>query len=229
MKTPEEVERMRKGAEINVKAEKTVQESASPGVTEKELYEIFCSVLKKEQADPAYPIIAAGTRAGVPLSPGWQPSERKLERGDVIRMDCDIIYRHYYSDIACTSVIGEPSEKLKKYHAAACAGNEEAVRAMKPGEKASTIFNIMMEKIKAVIPHYRRPHVGHAIGIECYNPLLFLGPLYNVKLEEGMTINVESPYYELGWSGMNVERTILVTKKGAEDFARGFTMKLYTL
>jgi len=229
VKTSEEINRMRKAAEINVKALKAVLESVSTGVTEKELHEIYCSVVRKEGADPDYPIIAGGTRAGVPISPGWKPSERKLERGDIIRMDCDIKYLNYYSDIACTAVIGEASEKLKKYHTALCAGNEEAVRAIKPEEKASTIFHVAMKRIKKGIPHYRRPHVGHAIGIECYNPLVSLSPLCNFELQEGITINVEAPYYELGWGGMNVERTILITRSGCEDLASGFSTELYIL
>lgn len=229
VKTSEEISRMRKAAEINIKAERAVFDSVSPGVTERELNEVYASVVRKEQAFPVYPIIAGGTRGGVVVTPGWQPSKHPLKRGDVIRIDCDLTYRNYYSDVARTVVIGQASEKLKKYHTALRAGNDEAVHAIAPGEKASRIYNVAMEKVREGIPHYKRPHVGHGIGIECYNPLLSFAPLCNIELQEGMAINLETPYYELGFGGINIEQTILVTKKGCEDLAAGFSKELYVL
>ena len=38
--------------------------------------------------------------------------------------------------------------------------------------------------------------------------------LFDFVLEEGMVINVETPYYELGFGGVQVEDTIVVTKNG---------------
>ena len=36
-----------------------------------------------------------------------------------------------------------------------------------------------------------------------------------VVLEENMVLNIETPYYELGWGGVQVEDTIAITKNGA--------------
>ena len=63
------------------------------------------------------------------------------------------------------------------------------------------------------ISHYQRNHVGHGIGIECYDPP-FLTPASDHIIEEGMVLNVETPYYELGFGGVAVEDTFAVTKDG---------------
>lgn len=35
-----------------------------------------------------------------------------------------------------------------------------------------------------------------------------------------MTINLETPYYEIGFGGTNIETTILITKDRYEDFSK---------
>jgi cysteine synthase A len=52
----------------------------------------------------------------------------------------------------------------------------------------------------ASIPGYRRSHVGHAIGLDLYEPLL-LRPAEDAVLKENMGLNVECPYYELEFAG----------------------------
>jgi Xaa-Pro aminopeptidase len=61
--------------------------------------------------------------------------------------------------------------------------------------------------------------VGHGIGIECYDPP-FLNPTSGHILEEGMVVNVETPYYELGFGGVQVEDTLVVTKNGYQLFTK---------
>jgi Xaa-Pro aminopeptidase len=68
---------------------------------------------------------------------------------------------------------------------------------------------------RAGLPEYRRHHVGHGIGLEMYEaPLLVENS--DARLEAGMVINVETPYYESGYGGFQVEDTVLVTENGGE-------------
>lgn len=228
VKTEEEISRMRRAAQINSKCIKTVVENISYGTTEKELNELYASTVVKEGGYFVNAIIGGGTRSAVVLSPGWKPSSQPLKKGDIVRMDCYLTYRNYFSDMARVAVIGKANEKASKYHAALLTGHDEAIRTIAPGVKASEVFNVAMKKIKEGIPHYRRPHIGHSPGIECYNPLLSFSPCCDVRLEENMTMNLETPYYELGFCGMNIEDTIVVTKSGREDLASGLSRELYS-
>ncbi len=80
--------------------------------------------------------------------------------------------------------------------------------------RASEIFEEAVRSVReAGISHYQRNHVGHGIGIECYDPP-FLAPTSDHILEEGMVVNIETPYYELGFGGLQVEDTIVVTPDG---------------
>jgi len=65
------------------------------------------------------------------------------------------------------------------------------------------------------IPHYRRHHVGHGIGVEYYD-LPILNPGTEIPLESGMVFEVETPYYEFGFGGAFIEDTVLVTDSGVK-------------
>ena len=69
---------------------------------------------------------------------------------------------------------------------------------------------------QAGIPKYDllRPDLGHGIGIEPRVPGIAKGNL--MPLAAGMIINVEVPYYEIGYGGFQIEYTLLVTPSGYE-------------
>jgi Xaa-Pro aminopeptidase len=71
----------------------------------------------------------------------------------------------------------------------------------------------------AGIPHYQRHHVGHGIGLEPYDPPT-IAPGSDTALEPGMVFCVETPYYEHGWGGVQVEDAVEVTAAGARLLTR---------
>jgi Xaa-Pro aminopeptidase len=89
-----------------------------------------------------------------------------------------------------------------------------AIEAMKPGARCADIFTLAVDTVrKEGLSHYRRNHVGHGIGLDGYDPPN-LTPSSTETLEEGMVLCVETPYYELGFAGLQVEDTVLVGKDG---------------
>jgi Xaa-Pro aminopeptidase len=96
---------------------------------------------------------------------------------------------------------------------------------MRPGTPANAVFETGVAAARAGgIPHYQRHHVGHGVGLEVYDVPL-LGPNDATPLEEAMVFEVELPYYELGFAGLQVEDTVLVTPEGGQILGaldRGF-------
>jgi Xaa-Pro dipeptidase len=149
-----------------------------------------------------------------PLEKG--PSDVPLEHGHVIRFDVGCRYLGYHADISRTASFGEPSKKVAQYCRAIEVGLDEAVAAMAPGVEASKVFQTAVEATrKSGIPHYRRHHVGHGIGLDIYE-IPMLSPGSKTVLEEGMVFEVETPYYEIGLGGLQVEDTVVVLPEGAQ-------------
>jgi Xaa-Pro aminopeptidase len=211
IKTPEEVRRLRASAQIAEKSIAAALAVARPGATERDLAVAFHETTIREGALPVLAVIGTGPRSALPNA---QPTDRRLVAGDIIRFDVGGRYLHYRADIARIGSLGEPSAKVKRYHHAIRAGMMRAIEAMKPGARCADIFNIAMETArKEGLPHYKRNHVGHGIGLDGYDPPN-LTPSSQEVLEEGMVLCVETPYYELGFAGLQVEDTVAVGKNG---------------
>jgi Xaa-Pro aminopeptidase len=152
--------------------------------------------------------------------PNVQPSARRLESGDIIRFDVGGRYRHYRADIARIAVLGEASAKIRTYHHALHRGVQRGIELLRPGMPAAELFAAVVETVrKEGIPHYRRTHVGHGIGLDGYD-LPSLSPDSRDLIEENMVLCVEAPYYELGFGGLQVEDMVVVGRDGARSLMK---------
>lgn len=213
VKTPQEVERLRRIATITEESIDAALKLARPGVTEIELARVFHATTVEGDATPVLGCVGFGARSAMP---NVYPSEAKLKAGDIIRFDAGGRYRHYRADIARIAILGEPDAKTRMYHKALHNGVLAAFDAIRPGVRASAVFDIAMEATrKSGIPHYARSHVGHGIGLDGYD-MPDLIPGNDQIIEEGMVMCVETPYYEFGWCGLQVENTVVVRKDGVE-------------
>jgi Xaa-Pro dipeptidase len=214
IKTPDEIQRLRRAARIGEMSIDAALKIAAAGVTELDFLREFSTCTVKNDALPVSICIGFGDRSAMS---NVQPSKRALAKGDIIRFDVGGRYAHYRSDISRIASFGEPSDKVRKYHNALHKGVLRAYELIRPGLKVADLFTAVMETVrKEGVPHYARSHVGHGIGIDGYD-FPNIAPGNDAVFEENMVICVETPYYELGFAGLQVEDMIRVARDGAES------------
>ncbi len=217
VKGSEEVARLERAALIAEDGIAAVLGMLKPGVTEREAAHVYEQEVLRRGASPFFTVITIGERAALA---DVYPSERALRPGDLVRFDLGCVYQGYRSDISRTAVLGRPTEKQARYYGAALAGEQAAMAAMRPGVAVREIFEVAVRVTREHgIPHYQRHHVGHGIGLEPYDP-----PTINAAtatlLEPGMVFCVETPYYEHGWGGVQVEDAVEIASDGARRLTR---------
>jgi Xaa-Pro aminopeptidase len=154
-------------------------------------------------------------------------SARKLARGDLVRTDVGVYFDAYHSDVCATGVLGEPSAKQKHLFDAGMKGIDACLERVKPGALPSELLDGLNRGIKAGGVNQHKDFAGHTIGIEAREfPFEFAAPKKlsspflpdstDVPLEEKMMINVEVALIEMGYGGIQIEHTLLVTKSGFE-------------
>ncbi len=217
VKSPAEVARLERAAQIAEAGIGAVLAMLVPGVTERDAVRAYESEVVRQGASPYFSVITIGERAALA---DVYPTDRALRRGNLVRFDLGCVVEGYRSDIARTAVLGAPTEKQAHYYAAALAGERAAIEAMKPGVPVGRLFEIAVRVTReAGIPHYQRHHVGHGIGLEPYDPPT-IAPGSESMLEPGMVFCVETPYYEHGWGGVQVEDAVEVTASGPRLLTR---------
>jgi Xaa-Pro dipeptidase len=216
VKTKGEVDRIRKATHIVEHAIDQTLRIAKPNVSGTELADEFTTDIVNQGGHPLFWSIGIGARSHLNNMP---PSPEKLKKGDLIRFDVGCKYENYCTDMARSAVMGKPTDKQRQYYQALLEGQEAALKSVRPGVRASELFEIAMKTVKARgIPQYKRHHCGHGIGIELYDPPL-IAPRDDRALEESMVFCVETPYYELEFGGLQVEDVIVVTNKGYEPLS----------
>lgn len=217
VKTKEEIARLRKAVSVTEAALMATFDVLKEGIMEREVAVVFNRSVIEQGASPSFSVIAFGSHSAYPNA---AITERKLRKGDVIRYDVGCTYGGYHSDMSRTAIFGNPSQKTKDYYSAILKGEEALINELRPGRRPEELFKVAVEATRrSGISEYARNHVGHGIGIEIYDPpILKLGN--KTIIEEGMVFCVETPFYEIGWMGLQIEDEVIVTTDGAAYLTR---------
>lgn len=223
VKTEDEIARLREVAQRVEAGIAAAFRSAVPGATEVDLERTFRTTVAATGATPGHFETTAGSRsaASFPAS-----AEYRIRSGDIVRADCGGRYLGYWADTGRTIAVGEPAAQLARYYAALETGIAAILARICPGTAVSDLFSTGVETVRASgIPHYQRHHVGHAIGVEMYEAPILTGTAGDgvhqfaadaERLQAGMVLNIELPYYELGLGGLQIEETLVVRETGYE-------------
>ena len=217
VKSPYEIECLARALGVAEEALNVLVQMLKPGVTEREAAAVYeAEVLRREgRLSPCS--IAFGERTWIALPP---PTERALKAGDLVRFDVGAIFKGYHASLGRTAVMGEPSPRQLTAADAVQAGLEAGIDVVKPGVAAGRVYDAVMTATRAAgLADFQRGHVGHAIGLEAYErPKLDAGKA--TTLEAGEVLRIEVPHLEIGWGGVALRDTVLVTTRGSTALNR---------
>lgn len=227
IKTPEEITLLRRLSHI---ADKAITDSLAAvhagdseldiaGELTRRIYELGAENFKLL-------IVATGPRSELP---NVGPSERKLQRGDVCRVEIFSVIGGYQAGVCRTAVVQEapPMADELWQHLVDC--KYEIMEMVRPGASCRAIYDAFIARLtRAKMPAIS--FVGHGIGLHLHeDPYLGKTPALgkpgeDAVVEESMVLGFEPLCYRTGYGfGLQNKDMLLVTATGSEllsDYAQ---------
>ncbi len=223
-KDQDEVEAMRRAVKVAQEALDATIPFIKIGKTEKEIAsELILQMLKhgSEYEFPFPPIVSAGPNSA---NPHASPSDRKLQRGDLLVVDWGATVDGYISDLTRTFAVGEVEAEFKKISEIVLKANEAGRAAGQPGVPCANVDRAARAVIEqAGYGKYFTHRTGHGIGMEDHEEPYMRGDNMQI-LRTGMAYTVEPGIYLPERGGVRIEDNVVITGDGAEvlsDMPRG--------
>jgi Xaa-Pro aminopeptidase len=185
-----------------------------PGVSERELDWRLQAIMREHGAEaPAFDaIVGFGPNSAIPHH---QPSDRKLQTGDLVKLDFGARVGGYHADMTRTVVVGQPADWQRELHALVQQVQEQGRRAVRPGAVPGDIDAEVRAAIEAAGKTFQHG-LGHGVGLEIHESPL-LGPNSTAaRLVDRVPVTVEPGVYLPGRGGVRIEDTVVVGPDGAE-------------
>jgi Xaa-Pro aminopeptidase len=218
IKSPEEIEVMRRNGRISAEAVRQAMLATRPGVFE---YEIEAAamhtVLKNGGTGAAYPpIVGSGPNTCILH---YEKNERRVEDGDLVLMDFGGLLDYMCMDISRTwPASGKFTKEQREVYEIVLEIQKACIEAYRPGATNEEVQNHVAEvmKKKGLDPRGQKGGFGHYVGLCTHD----VGPRIE-KLEEGMVFAIEPGlYYPEKGIGVRIEDTVLITKDGCEVLSK---------
>lgn len=215
-KTPEELGHIQKSCATAEKVFEEIKKILKPGMTEKELAaEIIYRGRKLGSEGDAFDVISvSGERSALVHG---QPSDKVIEKGDIVLMDFGCVINGFVSDITRTVAVGSATQDQKDLYKMLFEAKEKAIAAVHEGVNGKTIDLTARNMIEAAgFGKYFQHSLGHGIGLaEHEMPIItFRSDEYIVP--ENCMLAIEPGVYIPNKYGIRIEDDILVGKKSSE-------------
>ena len=231
IKSPSEIRAIRKACEIGSEAVDTIMSNIEAGKTESQ---VIAPAVGKLVADGAAVYIIAVSSG--PFCNNWTSmpfpgydAQRKLEKGELFRVDLVIAYQGYYCDFGRTGVVGgQATDEQRKLIQTVSDVCEHVIEYIKPGMSVEELYaegnhyltekGIIMtssadqqtepDKMYVVYPLLW----GHGMGMGWERPWMLDGE--NMTIQPNMYLAVERTLYQPGIGSASYEQNLLVQEEG---------------
>jgi methionyl aminopeptidase len=211
LKTPGEIQLMDEANRIVHRVLEAMGQTIAPGVTSRELDRIAEKIIRDAGGVPAF-LNYRGYPATLCISVNdvivhGIPKDVPLKEGDIVGIDCGVLYKGYYGDAARTFAVGEIDPEAQRLLAVTEEALRRAVAQVRPGGRLSDIGHAVQRYAESQGFSVVREFSGHGIGTSLHeDPQIpnYGAPGKGPKLKPGMVLAIE-PMVNAGSYGVRMD------------------------
>src|SRR3954451_15146169 len=210
LKTPGEIDLMDQANRIVHKVLEAVGERMVPGVNSRELDRLAERVIRDAGGVPAF-LNYRGYPATLCISVNdvivhGIPGDRPLEEGEIVGIDCGVLYKGYYGDAARTFAVGPGRGGAQRVLRRPEEALHLAVEQVRPGARLQDIGWTVQRHAESNGFSVGREFTGHGVGTSPHeDPQVpnFVAPGKGRKLQPGRVLAIE-PMINAGKCGVKM-------------------------
>ena len=204
-----ELDALRRACQATDQALEATLSRIAPGVTERQVARWIDDELRERSEGPGFDtIVASGPNGAIPHH---QPSDRPVQRGDLVTIDFGARVDGYHADMTRTVLVGaRPEEWQAEMYAAVLEAQAAGVAALNSRAVAAEVDGAAREVlIKAGFGEQFVHGLGHGVGLQIHEAP-YLGSTSTDKLAPSVPVTVEPGVYVPGRGGVRIEDTVVV-------------------
>lgn len=199
IKSPREIELMRKAGEILAETHEELQKAIHPGMSTMDIDKLGEKIIRSHGCIPSFKNYN-GYPASICVSVneevvhGIPSRHRYLKEGDIVSLDAGVIYKGYHSDAARTWAVGAISPEAQKLIDVTKQCFYEGIKFAKAGNHLNDISAAIQAYAESFGYGVVRDLVGHGIGTHLHeDPEVpnFAQKRKGILLRPGMTLAIE--------------------------------------
>jgi len=213
-KDEDEVEAIRRAADLALDALRATLATVGPGQTELQVASRLEAALRDRGSEwhPFQTIVASGPRAALPHA---RAGERAIEPGDLLLIDFGATVDGYCSDLTRTLVVGRaPDQRQRAVYEAVHAAQRAAIAGVRAGISGKDADAIARRSLESAGFGKAFGHsLGHGLGLEVHEDPR-LAPTAEGVLPPGAVVTIEPGVYFEGWGGVRLEDDVFLSNDG---------------
>lgn len=209
VKDEEETEYIKNACEITDKTFEYIIRNIKAGMTEKDVaFEIEKFMIKNGADGLAFDsIVAFGENSSMPHA---VPTDRVVQKGDIIQFDIGCKYKGYCSDFSRVVFVEEMKEEYKNVYDFVLDEQKRIRNSLKDGSNIKLVIKDRETEYK--LKNYSVLHAfGHGVGLDIHEQPV-LRSNQDCILKENAIIAIEPGVYVPGKFGIRIEDTFKVRK-----------------
>ena len=209
VKSAEELDVMRCSAKLASEVIAEASDFVRPGVAELEVAaEIDYRLRRKGASGPSFEtIVASGPRSALPHA---RPTEKRLQKNELVVLDLGAILRHYCSDLTRTFFLGRAPARIREWYKAVEQAQEAAHDALRAGVTAGSVDRAARRLLnRHGLGSYFVHGTGHGLGIEIHERPR-VGRSQKQEIRPGNVVTLEPGIYVEGVGGIRLEDEVAV-------------------
>ena len=206
LKSPREIECMRRAGRLTAQARALAGSLVRPGVTTHEIDTAVRKFIESHGAKPSF-LGYGGFKGSACISINEEvihgiPGPRKLKEGDIVSVDVGAYLDGFHGDCAATFPCGEVSPEAMELIRVTEQSFWEGIKLARAGNRVFDISHAVQQYVESHGCSVVRDFVGHGVGAKLHEPpeVRNFGPAgHGPRLMPGMTLAVEPMVCAGGW------------------------------